>query len=440
VDSKAEKEAAIDFVNTELWRIEGRHLNSAEITVFSGTWDRLSYVEMADQSHYSVDTLRATIGYSLWRLLEKVLEVPISKKNLQLQILQLQQKRLSGETIGNVASTRQPLMIGQHPYTSVFYGREKEKKLLTDAITQKQIILLVGHPGVGKSSLASEAALASEFAYVLWESIHYAPSLSSLVRNLLNHFNHKTSDLLEENISNLINFLKSHKCLVILDAAESLLRQDGRSLNPYAEGYADYGKFWRRLSESSLKSCVVLTSQRPFNDLVRLSNGNKSVQVIKLEGLPINDAKKILDDHRLRGNQYEKLIQTYRGNPLILLLVSSTIRDFFGGDIDKFLSHNTVLMSDVIKEILDQQFRSLSSLDKKVLRTLSNSSEAIDFSTLLGLMKQADTSVTVSDIVQSVESLDERSLIERRSSSTFSVQPLIAKYCKNRSVDNESTK
>jgi hypothetical protein len=62
---------------------ERRHLNDVELTILRGSWEGLTYDEMAKGSQYEANYLKGDAGYRFWKLLREVLGEPVSKRNFR---------------------------------------------------------------------------------------------------------------------------------------------------------------------------------------------------------------------------------------------------------------------------------------------------------------------------------------------------------------------
>lgn len=86
-----------------------------------------------------------------------------------------------------------------------------------------RLIAVLGMGGIGKTTLASKFArqVQHEFEYLIWQSISKAPSLNTLVADLVSFLsNHKET---KGDIGRLMHYLRNSRCLLILDNLESVL-------------------------------------------------------------------------------------------------------------------------------------------------------------------------------------------------------------------------
>ena len=84
--------------------------------------------------------------------------------------------------------------------------------------------------GIGKTSLSIELArqIGSEFDCVVWKSLRDAPPVEDIVTYLIEFLTQgkettTKSFRLGDRISQLIDCLRSERCLIVLDNAESLM-------------------------------------------------------------------------------------------------------------------------------------------------------------------------------------------------------------------------
>ncbi|MCA1991592.1 MAG: hypothetical protein LDL41_06035, partial [Coleofasciculus sp. S288] len=117
------------------------------------------------------------------------------------------------------------------------------------------------------------------------------------------------------------------------------------------------------------------------------------------------------------------LVRLYASNPLMLKIVTTTIQDIFDGDTTRFLTEGGFVFGD-IRELLDQQFNRLSALERQVMYGFAIHHEVV---TLPGWPEELIPSVSSWERIEAVESLQRRSLIEKKSSS-FTQQPMIRIY------------
>lgn len=318
---------------------------------------------------------------------------------------------------------------------SIFYGRIEELAQLEQWIVTDccRLVTLLGMGGIGKTALSVKLAqqIKEQFEYVQWLSLRHAPPLKELLANLIQFLSNGQETNLpstrESQVSRLIEYLRSSRCLLILDNAESILRS-GAYTGYYQTGYEDYGELLRRVGEVSHQSCLILTSREKPRDLVSLEGAALPVRSLQLSGLKQLEGQEIIKLKGLSGSEAElnALIESYAGNPLALKIVTTTIQDVFDGDIVEFLNQGTAIFGD-IRELLDRQFNRLSELEKGIMYWLAINRELISLSQL---REDIVNVVPLPKLLEALESLLRRSLVEK-STARFTLQPVVMEYVTN---------
>jgi hypothetical protein len=443
----------VEELDIEIFAKTGKHLKEAEKTVLWGAWGAKTYEQMTETSPYSLNYLKQAAGPKLWKLLSEVLETEISKTNFRSAIERRWQNRFEHnfldrdrEISNSFSSTKETVSKhqdwGEAPNLSAFYGRNRELALLKQWLVRDRCrtIAIAGMGGIGKTSLAVYCAkqMQDEFQFIIWRSLRHAPTVSELVTNLLHAlFPRQKINIpkeLDNKISLLLDRLRQHRCLIVLDTTTSIL-QSGDLAGHYREGYQDYGELFKRVAQETHQSCLLLTSREKPRDIVLLEGETSPVRSLHLKGLK-EDAKEILKEKKLlEPERWDELITLYRGNPLVLKIVATTIQDLFAGRISSFLREGTIVFGD-LNDILDEQFDRLSVMEKEVFYWLAIAIEPISLSQLRSLFISF---VTQAELIEALGSLLRRSLIEKKTvkeETLFSIgQPVIAQYVVGRAIE-----
>lgn len=447
-------EEAFKVIDELVFVKAGRHLDQAEKIIIEAAWLDKDYKEVAEKSPYTVDRLQRDVGRKLWILLTGILGngEKVTKKRLRA-ILERRTPTPNDDSLSDVSksNTSPHIVGGQPPEISSFYGRTAELTTLKKIIVKQRCVALIGVAGIGKSALAAKlikdisAEPESRFDCVIWKSVAYAPLVEDLVTELIKLIiSGETESGLPEytqaKISVLVEHLRSHRCLVVLDAVEAIER--GNNFNLSSKQRAEYEVFFRRLVEEQHQSCLFLTSQMPLDELAFLESAKRPVQSIKIEGLKLNDARQLLHSKGLTDpDSCQKLIQTYRGNPSELESVAQRIHHFFGGSSKKFVERQTTFVSPNLKAMLNRVFENsklLSELQRQILiylaESISQNSAPVSFTELLeNLRIHKEVSVSTSEMIAALEGLEAQSLIESSGNSVakeigFSLRPAVKKY------------
>jgi transcriptional regulator with XRE-family HTH domain len=358
---------------------------------------------------------------------------------------------------------------GEAPASSVFYGRSEELATLTQWIVNDRcrLVTLLGMGGIGKTALAVKwvELIQGQFPYFIWRSLRYAPPVEDILAQLIQFFWEQNPpnpplakggkeevipDGFSARLSLLIDCLRKHRCLLVLDNFEAVL-WDGEShpetlrhrTGTYLAGYEGYGEFLKRVGESQHQSAILVISREKPREITTLEGKSSPIRSLQLKGLPELEAREILKAKDLAGEQgWDSLIKLYGGNPLALNIVSTTIQDLFNNNVSEFLRQNTLVITG-FADILEQPFKRLSDLEKQIIYWLAIHRHPV-------LLSQLQTDILFpvkkSDLMEVLQSLGWRCLIDKAAPTLiepsteqnevfFSLPPVVMKYVNNHFVE-----
>lgn len=328
---------------------------------------------------------------------------------------------------------------GEAPHIEHFYGREQELDCVLGWMQQERcrVIAITGIAGVGKTTFALVAARQAvpHFERVWWRSLQNAPTLEQLLTSCLRFLcsgqQREIPQQIDEQLSLLLEKLREQRCLLILDNAESLL-QPNESAGQYLPTHAGYGQLMRVLGEVQHQSCLLLTSREKLQDIAHLEGITAPVRVFALTGLRTEQCRTILQDQQLHGTDENWTVLTwlYRGNPLALKLVAEPIREVFQGDLASFLNQEANVFGD-IHTLLEQQFARLSALELELIYWLAIEREATSLATLCENVLPV---LNRGAVLEALDSLRRRSLVETSQAGQFALQPVILENATGRLI------
>ena len=386
--------------------------------------DRLGWTKAATAWCQVAYTTPATLR-RFWR------RVPIKKESF-LQICQavgVNWKEIAEQE--EITARRQDW--GEAPDVSVFYGRTEELTALEQSIVKDRCRLLVlwGMGGIGKTALSVRIAkqYQDEFEYVIWRKLCHASPVKELLADLIEfisgdqEINQPATS--HDQVLKLIDFLRQGRCLLVLDGWETVL-QSGETVGSYREGFEGYGELLKQVGELSHRSCLMLTSREKPKEIAALEGNNRPCRSWQLHGLG-EAAQEIFQEKDLSDREdWKELINSYRGNPLALKIVSTTIQDVFGGRVSEFLN-KTLFLGD-FEYLLSEQFARLSELEKKIMYDIAVAQVPVLCSEL---PENRLSEVSAAKLLTALESLARRSLIEKikeGNETLFMLQPMVLKY------------
>ncbi|MBD1909350.1 MULTISPECIES: NB-ARC domain-containing protein [unclassified Leptolyngbya] len=320
---------------------------------------------------------------------------------------------------------------------SVFYGREAELAQLWQWVVSDRcrIVGLLGIGGIGKSTITVKAALQmqAEFEIVVWRSLANAPPLDELLSSLLKFLMPLYGEdpiiptTLAQQLPKLMQYLRSRRCLLILDNVETILQRE--PVGQWRSGYEGYGQLLRAIGEASHGSCLLLTSREKPREMALMEGAQTLVRSLPLSGLTPDDGRAIF---RQKGAftgsevEWEALIHHYGGNPLALKLVAAATQDLFNGSISEvvpFLSQGLAVFED-IRDVLERQFDRLSEAEQKILFWFAIHREPVSIADIRENVVDLAAQQHVPNLVNS---LLRRSLLEKND-GLFFLQPVVMEY------------
>jgi WD40 repeat protein len=447
---------ALELLDTLL---QEQSLRDLQEQVFRYSWEGLTYPRIAKHVGYDTGYIR-DIGYELWRQLTQTLGERVTKNNVHV-VLRRQLNRKAGfvdpleqqslQTFQEATSsqTRQHQYWGERIDVSAFRGRETELRLLEQWITGNtedeqihprcRLLSLVGMGGIGKTALAAKLTehLQGEFDTLFWQSLRNAPPLDKVISPLIALLSQQQQTIpletLDAQISQLMEYLRTSRCLLIFDNFESILSGSplanswsSSQAGGYRQGYEGYDELLRRMGTERHTSCLLLTSREKPQTLIPLEGESSSVRTLDVRDLGEIEVQEICTTHGCYATaqrDWHQVKQRYSGNPLAIKIAATTIRDVFDGSIAAFLEQGVILFEG-ISALLAQQFDRLSEIEKHVMYWLAIHRERVSIAQLLadfiprGLRSQ---------LLGALQSLGRRSLIEK-SAGNFTLQPVVMEY------------
>jgi energy-coupling factor transporter ATP-binding protein EcfA2 len=447
-------EQAIAAIDNLMLSRRGKRMIPAERAVLQSAWNKQSYEDIALESGFSHNYLQTSVGRRLWNFLSK--ELSGGERIDKSSFRDYMEQHYNADPFVEEQVVRTGLQVfGQMPKITEFYGRDLELMLLRKSISGNRCVVLLGAMGIGKSTLAAKMIeqlmeeKSKEFQYIAWKTILYPITLDDLVTDLLELLDNISlrkitrAANIQDKVNNLFDFIKTNRCLIVLDKAKVLF--DRSHKNELSPALNDIKIFLGRFIVEQHKSCLLLTSQFLSQEFSYLESTGLGVSVIKLGGLDIDSSMKILISKGLAENDKLKyLVHSYRGNPRILIQVSKRVTSLFGNNIDQVIANKTSLGFSFVYDFFNGLFLDLLKSEPNgicVLNVLMDKIlEGVDEFRFLEILtyfneykRKKGTPMNSSSLAKIVETLEEYALIERVETekyeeACFTLQPLIRKY------------
>jgi WD40 repeat protein/GTPase SAR1 family protein len=390
-------------------------LSNLQELIVRGSWEGQTYTQIAEFTGYDDDYIR-DVGFQFWRRLSQTLNKKVSKSNFKT-VLRRHAQEQHVTVLAPVSVPSRLVDWGTAADVPVFFGRDREFTSLTHWVKDDRcrLISILGMGGMGKTSFTIRFAqtLQDEFDVLIWRSLKAAPPLSNLLNNLLKVLASSPEQTLPDNtagkLEKLIEYLRQSRCLIILDNFDVLLQgeQLGGVFQPACE---DYGELLQYVGEIAHNSCVLITSREKPQGIDGMEGDRLPVRTLYLNGLDPAASAQILRQKELTGTEQDlqRLIDYYRGHPLALKIISTSIRDLFDSNITQFLQQGSGVFNG-LQKLLTKQLERLSALEHAILYWLAINSEPVSVTQLL---EDLVPEPTKSKLLEALESLKRRSLIE----------------------------
>jgi WD40 repeat protein len=382
-------EEALEITDDEVFAKRGEHLSDLQKAILQASWEDCTYNEVLQKLKYQYEE-----GYiknqasALWKRLSEVLGVPVTKKTFRGKLEEHYRSPQSQEPEQYEQLVANPKQNWGDAPIERCYGRTQELNTLKEWILHDKcrLILLLGQGGIGKTTLSTKLAkeIQNHFDYIIWRSLEASPSVEKILADAIQLFSNQQEtflpETLEEKITRLIHYLKSSRCLLILDNAESIL-QSGSHIGQYREGYQGYGDLLKRVAQSSHQSCLLITSREKPTKLDVTQP--ETVKLLCLDGLEGEDSQKIFEeygDFSGSESEWKLVINNYAGNPFALRVVAETIQELLGGNLSRFVEQYLnlgLVRFTEINDLLERQFVRLSGSEQQIMCWLAISYEPI---------------------------------------------------------------
>jgi hypothetical protein len=445
----------LEWTDKQVLEKTGKHLDSLQESILQGIWEHQDYEEIAKDNQRSYDHIKKE-AWKLWQLLSDVFQEDIKKSNVR-SILENKASSTIYHFVNhhgnNISNNHINICRENNPYSennlkksSNFpdndhlypiinltkapelrynYGRKLEISTLKEWLDNKtRLITIYGLSGIGKTALTLKlvSEIAPQFDYIIYRSLENIPQLIALKDDLKQFFSQSLSTPLPD----IIDYLSSYRCLVILDDVQNIFKQ-GELAGKYLSDCQDYHKFFQQIATTSHQSCLILISWEQPREFITLKSDN--LRSLYLQGLD-SQAEEIFQEYSLKNQEkWSELITLYQGHPSWLNIITSTIVELFNGDVSLFLEQmqDEIYLGD-IETLIESHLQRLSATEKKVIHWLANQTEAVE-----KFPKTANLDLSQSQFLAAIQSLMRRCLVDKlpsETSSYFPINPVFKSYLK----------
>ena len=272
-----------------------------------------------------------------------------------------------------------------------------------------------------------------QFDFIIWRSLKITNDMRSLnlvisgqeiVDDWVSFFSQsqKTNCSLRE----LVDYLRCHKCLLILDGLETILKSKNHQ-GKYEDNYATYRQLLEVLGTTFHQSCAIITSREKPENISFSEKKEGTIRSLSLKG----EGCYLMNINLKKNNKSKQLTNKmclfckyYNNNYAFLKIITEYINSFFGGELEQFIKQETRLVNEIYS-LIDDHFERLSPLERIIINEFKNEEKYIN----LYLISKKNKSIYLSELLQGLQSLIARSLIMKKN-GYFIVKPIIKEYLK----------
>ncbi len=280
---------SIKWIDDRIFAQTGKWLDSLQISILEATSQGQKYPQIAEKYNFSNDHVRKA-AWKLWKRLSDVLGESVNQSNFRTLVqrgffsnsnhhnnyivnsnnLNICSDRYhSGVTTARSPTPPQPspdtrtepqinlddapaILTGyDSPSGDSFASRITELNTLEHWIVQDRcrIVQLMGIRGMGKTALSLRLIdqIKTNFDYIIYQTLCFSPTLETTLINLLENFSEPQAipQQFEGKLSQLLKYLRQHRCLIILDDVQMLF-SPGKLAGEYQPSLENYPLFFKK--------------------------------------------------------------------------------------------------------------------------------------------------------------------------------------------------
>lgn len=378
-------------------------LSEAQLLGLQAAWERKGYKEVAKKGRS--EGYLTNVMVPVYSKLSESFRRDVKKHNFRDIIEELILGNILFEEIPN-----SPPVLGKPPRVDLLIGREEDIEIIDKAYSQQNIIVIHGSKGIGKTSFVSAFFQKISKTNIFQKYIWYAPQQISFEDNIIEINKLLDSKKITSQLNDFLNYISANKILIVIDGVDSWLSNNLGELNGLI----------KRINELNHNSLIMTTSRTGIQVSKLLQRQGHPILNVKLEGLSFEASKQLFGIHGVEGKGIDELIDSNRGIPSLMLDTIEKVK-LLDSDIEQYLEDKTLFATNSEKENLDEIFSDetgkIKVRDRYVLYILNNSTEKlVNINEFINQVR-TNSEYTRPEILESIEILEENSLISINKSS-----------------------
>ncbi|MFB2897546.1 NB-ARC domain-containing protein [Aerosakkonemataceae cyanobacterium BLCC-F50] len=267
-------------------------------------------------------------------------------------------------------------------------------------------ISIIGLPGIGKSTLASQLVRqlqgeTTPFVAAAWQTLQTSgdipPNFVVFIDSLFSVLSHTDTTIAlskpndcHQKIEQFIKLVKEKPYLIVFDSVETILKTGlAQTAGYFDETYTEYAWLFKQLLDTEHQSKLLFISRESLAELpptvtreIVLTGLDRDTGIALLQSFNLTDTPQELEPNlpnsfpSPKGGEVSELAELsdrYQGHPKALQLIANLIcnNEEYQGNVGKFLQDRDWLLIQEIDNFLEQIFQRLSELERNCISRLS---------------------------------------------------------------------
>jgi hypothetical protein len=323
-------------------------LSDAQVVGLQAAWDKKGYKSVA--SHRRTAGHLSNVMAPIYSMLSESFGFSVRKNNFRAVIEQsilgrvFQEEDSDFELSSDEKSDMNPV-FGNAPSNELFVGRSSDKKSILEAMSSKQLIVIFGAGGMGKTALVSDlfqkVSKTKNFQKYVW----YSSVCDDLERDLFEVCKIIGNPIASTSIEGFFDFIQLNKTLVVLDGVDFWFKNQHEKVSIFV----------KKLAVVPHPSLILITCCDFLQLITSLQKQGHPVINYKLQGLNVEDSKILFVNNGIGDLGIGQVLESTRGVPLMILETSETIK-LLNGNIDQYVKNKTLFVTNAAKERLNKIF------------------------------------------------------------------------------------
>ncbi len=267
--------------------------------------------------------------------------------------------------------------------------RLDETKMVSDwLVSGIKLVGIFGLGGMGKTLLSKEIAKLNShlFDFIFWFDANSSSGIRLFLESIIDFLKIGTNIDLSEDLTfkgqEILQFVSKNKCLIIIDNLEYIEEKEIRIHKKEDHQNYSYYQFFNDFCNQENLSNIVITSEIYSDCFTKFELKQLPVKWITLQPINVNASVKLFQELGIRipGNQIEKMVEMFGGNPLALALFSHFYGNYSklnGIELQEF--GDSVFESPILENLIKESLNTLNDKQRTLLFWMAKNDNPVNF-------------------------------------------------------------